>query len=94
MGSAARQAAGSIVSIGSRAGYRPDFRGLASAQLRVAREKLGLDHEGFASYLGGLVGWAVMPATVDHTFFGFEVASANVVADEVMPACRTVPDGC
>lgn len=63
MGNPASQAAG-VVSIGSRAGYRPDFRGLASAQLRVAREKLGLDHEGFASYLGGLVGWAVMAATV------------------------------
>lgn len=64
MGSAASHAVGSVTSIGSRAGYRPDFRGLASAQLRVAREKLGLDHEGFAAYLGGLVGWAVMPATV------------------------------
>lgn len=66
MGSSESHAAPGVVSIGSHADYRPDFRGLASAQLRVARETLGLDFEGFAAYLGGLVGWNVMPATVER----------------------------
>jgi transcriptional regulator with XRE-family HTH domain len=56
--------AASITSIGSRAAWQPDFRGLASGQLRAARERLGLDQDGFASYLGRLLGWTVMPATV------------------------------
>lgn len=59
-----RHTAGGVVSIGSRAGYQPDFRGLASGQLRVAREKLHLDHDGFAAYLGQVLGWTVMPGTV------------------------------
>lgn len=53
-----------VVSIGSHAAYRPDFRGLASGQVKVARERLHLDHDGFAAYLGRLLGWQVMPATV------------------------------
>jgi len=54
----------SVVSIGSHTGYQPDFRGLASSQVRAARERLHLDYEGFARYLGALVGWTVMPDTV------------------------------
>lgn len=64
MGSAASHATSGVVSIGSRAGYRPDFRGLASGQVRAAREKLNLDHESFAAYLGALVGWTVMTDVV------------------------------
>jgi hypothetical protein len=63
MGSTANEAA-NVVHIGSRPDYRPDFRGLASAQVRAAREKLHLDHEHFAAYLGRLLGWTVMPGTV------------------------------
>ena len=32
--------AASVTSIGSRAAWQPDFKGLASGQLRAAREKL------------------------------------------------------
>src|ERR1022692_2222790 len=63
MGNPAIQAS-SVVSISSRAAYRPDFRGLASGQVKAAREKLRLDHDGFARYLGSLLGWTVMPGTV------------------------------
>lgn len=87
MARAANHAASSVVSIGSRAGYRPDFGGLAAAQVRVAREKLGLDQEGFAAYLAGLVGWNVMPATVARweegaTPPGDVLLAAAVSADE------------
>jgi DNA-binding transcriptional regulator YiaG len=85
--SASHAVSAGVVSIGSRAGYRPDFRGLASAQLRIAREKLGLDCEHFATYLGGLVGWNVMPATVERWEEGAVppgdiLIAAAVAADE------------
>jgi len=85
--SASHAVSAGVVSIGSRAGYRPDFRGLASAQLRVAREKLGLDLEAFASYLGNLVDWTVMAATVERWEEGAVppgdiLLAAAVAADE------------
>jgi hypothetical protein len=52
---------GSVISLAGRPGYRADFRGLASAQVRASREKLGLDHEGFAARLSDMVGWLVTP---------------------------------
>ena len=55
---------GSVISLAGRPGYRADFRGLASAQVRAAREKLRLDHEGFAAHLSEMVGWAVTPGVV------------------------------
>lgn len=54
----------SVTSLTGRAGYRPDFRGLASAQVRAAREDLGLDREGFAAHLARLVGWSVTAGVV------------------------------
>ena len=86
MGSTANEAA-NVVHIGSRPDYRPDFRGLASAQVRAAREKLHLDHEHFAAYLGTLLGWTVMPTTVARWEDGAVppgdvVLAAAVAADE------------
>lgn len=54
----------SVTHIGSRGAYHPDFRGLASGQVRAARKQLGLGHESFAAYLGRQLGWSVLPATV------------------------------
>ena len=45
-----------VVSLGARRGYRADYKGLACAQVRAARERLGLDHDGFAAHLGNLLG--------------------------------------
>ncbi len=71
--------AASVTSIGSRAAWHPDFKGLASAQLRAARDKLHLDHEGFAAYLGGLVGWQVMAGTVARWEEGAAVPPGDVL---------------
>ena len=57
---------GGVVSIGSRSGYRPDFRGLASGQVRAARERLSLSHAEFADYLSQLLGWAVTAEAVER----------------------------
>jgi hypothetical protein len=50
-----------VVSLMTRAAYRPDFRGLASEQLRAAREKLRLSPEDFAGCVTDMVGWDVDP---------------------------------
>jgi DNA-binding transcriptional regulator YiaG len=55
---------GAVVSIRRHAGYHPDFKGLAAAHIRAARQKLGLDRPGFASYLSERIGWTVASATV------------------------------
>jgi hypothetical protein len=49
----------SVISLAGRPGRRPDYRGLASSQIRAARESLRLSHEGFAAHLSEMVGWAV-----------------------------------
>jgi hypothetical protein len=46
----------SVVSLSARRAYRPDYRGLACAQVRAGREKLGLSHDEFAGHLGALLG--------------------------------------
>lgn len=84
MGSAA---GAHVTHIGSRAAYQPDFGGLAGAQVRAAREKLGLTHETFAAMLCRLVGWQVMPDVVERweegaTPPGDVVLAAAVAADE------------
>ena len=57
---------GGVVSIGRHAGYRPDFKGLASGQVQAAREKLGLGHAEFADYLSQMLGWAVAAEAVER----------------------------
>lgn len=54
----------SVISLAGRPGYRADYRGLACAQIRTARAKLRLGHEGFAAYLSEMVGWEVPPGAV------------------------------
>lgn len=71
--------AASVTSIGSRTAWRPDFKGLASGQLRAARENLHLDHEGFAAYLGRLLGWQVMAGTVARWEEGAAVPPGDVL---------------
>src|SRR5260370_3870457 len=57
---------GGVVSIGRHSGYRPDFKGLASGQVRAAREQLGFSLPEFADYLGHLLGWAVTAESVER----------------------------
>jgi hypothetical protein len=71
--------AGDVVSIRSRTAYRPDFRGLASGQVRAARKKLRLDLDAFAEYLGGILGWTVMPGVVARWEDGDGVPPGDVL---------------
>lgn len=72
-------ASADVISLTARAAYRPDFRGLASAQLRAAREKLGLDQEGFAACLTDMVGWDVDPDLVSRWERGRGTPPGDVV---------------
>jgi hypothetical protein len=54
----------SVTSLAGRAGYLPDYHGIAAGKVRDAREKLGMDRPGFAAYLSAAVGWQVMPGVV------------------------------
>jgi hypothetical protein len=53
-----------ITDITSRNGYRPDMPALARAQLRAARESLGLDYAGFAAVLAPLLGYTPAAAVM------------------------------
>ena len=53
-----------VISIGARGTRHPDYSRLACAQISAARQKLSLDHAGFADLIGGMLGWDVMPETV------------------------------
>jgi hypothetical protein len=75
---------GEVVSIQKHAAYRPDFKGLASGQVRAAREKLGLDHAGFAEYLGNLLGWHVTAAAVKRWEHG------STPPGDVLLACTAI----
>lgn len=59
MVSAHSTAGGNVVSIGSRADWRPDFKAIAAQQLKSARENSGLDRVAFAARLSGRLGWDV-----------------------------------
>jgi hypothetical protein len=59
-------ASANVISLTARGAYRPDFRGLASAQLRAAREKLNLDLEAFAECVTDMVGWDVDPDLISR----------------------------
>jgi hypothetical protein len=54
----------SVVSLAGRPGYRPDFRSIASARMRSARQNLGLSEAEFSAYLTDAVGWPVRAGTV------------------------------
>lgn len=57
--SAPASTSGKVISLSGRNGYRPDFRAMASGHVRAAREKLRMDHEGFAAYLSDTLDWHV-----------------------------------
>jgi hypothetical protein len=52
-----------VVSIAAR-GHRADYSRVACGQVAAARQRLGLDHAGFARVVGGLLGWEVMPEQI------------------------------
>ena len=68
-----------VIHIGTRTGYRADFRSLASRQVHAARDKLGLNDDGFAAYLGAMLGWTVMPGTVARWEAGQGVPPGDVL---------------
>jgi hypothetical protein len=45
-----------VVNLTARRGYQADYRGLACAQIRADRERLGLGYEDYAEHLSGLLG--------------------------------------
>lgn len=56
MSSAPDASAADVVSLTARRSYRPDYKGLACAQVRAGRERLGLGHDEFAEHLSNLLG--------------------------------------
>lgn len=54
--SSAHDVSADVVSLTARRSYRADYKGLACAQVRAGRERLGLGHDEFAEYLSGLLG--------------------------------------
>jgi hypothetical protein len=74
-----RRPTADVVSIGSRRGYRPDYKGLASAHIRKARQKLDLDHEAFAAHMSNLVGWRITAAVAERWEQGANVPLGDVV---------------
>ncbi len=59
MGTTHSTAGAEVVSIGTRAAWRPDLKSIAAQNLRGARERLGQDLASFAASLTQLVGWHV-----------------------------------
>jgi hypothetical protein len=74
-----RRPAADVVRIGSRRGYKPDYKGLASAYIRKARQKLDLDHEAFAAHMSNLVGWRITAAVEERWEQGANVPLGDVV---------------
>ena len=72
---------GSVVSLAGRASYRADYGSIASQQVKTAREELGLDPDGFAAHLSGMVGWNVTAGVVARWEHG------NVPPGDVLLAC-------
>lgn len=68
-----------VTSLARHPDYRPHFRALASGQVRAAREKMHLDHDGFAAYLTEMVGWGVMPGVVAKWEAGSGVPPGDVL---------------
>lgn len=74
-----RPASREVVSITSRSRWHPDFRGLASGQVRAAREKMHLDHAGFAEYLSGVLERPVRPDVLSRWEDGTGTPPGDVV---------------
>lgn len=71
----------SVVSLAGRPGFRGDYAGMASDQVRRARGELGLDHQGFAAYLAGMVRWDVTAGAVARW------EAASVPPGDVLMVC-------
>jgi transcriptional regulator with XRE-family HTH domain len=69
---------------GAREAYRPDYRQLASAQVRTARDKLGMTRRDFAARLSGVLGWNVTPEVLAN----WEQGSAPT--GDVVLACAAI----
>jgi tetratricopeptide (TPR) repeat protein len=67
-----------VVSLAGRRGYQPDWAGMVSDRLRAAREDLRLDHEAFASYLTGALGYPVEAYCLERWERGLVVPPAEV----------------
>lgn len=78
-------ASAEVISLTARSAWRPDFRGLASGQLRVAREKLGMSRDDFAARLSDLLGW-----DVDPDLFGPWEQGRGTPPADVLLAARTL----
>ena len=76
-----------VVSLTARPSYQPDYRGLACAQVRGAREKLGLDHEEFAEHLGSMLGRKISAQLVNRW------EQDNVPPGDVMLAAAVAAQG-
>ena len=68
-----------IVSLTARAAWRPDFRGLASSQLRAVRDKTGLSRGDFAAHLSDLLGWHVDPDLIGPWEQGHGTPPSDVI---------------
>jgi hypothetical protein len=97
-------ASSEVISLASRAGFRVDYRGIASSQLRGAREKMRMDPESFAACLADLVGWDVDPDVLTRWERGRGTPPVDVVLaardlageESLEPSgvlLRTVPGG-
>ena len=67
-----------VIGLAGRRGYQPDWAGMVSGRLRAAREKLGMDHEAFASYLSEALGYFVEAYCLERWERGVAVPPADV----------------
>lgn len=70
-----------VVSLTAHRNYRPHYRSLACEQVRAARVKLGLGHDGFAAYLGSQLGRKIPTDLAKRWEHG------NVPPGDVLLAC-------
>jgi hypothetical protein len=87
----------SVISITAAAAHRAGFGSVASRQLAGKRRELDLDHDGFAAWLSGRVGWAVMPGALARWEQGsIPPAEVLMACDGQMPPqglLESVPEG-
>jgi tetratricopeptide (TPR) repeat protein len=67
-----------VISLAGRRGYQPDWAAMVSGRLRAARETVRLDHEAFASYLSGALGYPVEAYCLERWERGLAVPPADV----------------
>jgi Domain of unknown function (DUF5919) len=73
-------------------GLRAKLRSMAATQMRAARIRLGMDHEGFAEYLGSIIDWTPLPETVARWERGTPPPPSDLFLAAVM-AAQGVPGG-